>query len=422
MTLSTASRQRLGKLGMLAFLCALPFLVSIVYLERQVERIDTLPVDEYKDLTWTPDGRSLLFLHRPLKDDAQTELWMGEGSGAFESLAHLPAGPSWRLTSHFVDDAIVLGATDQGEETLALLSDGTPSFLALESDWALLPSQGEGLFFSKVVDDVPFEQMAEVEDAPEVSAVETDAPKEPSTSQTPSIPFRSGVQVGRYSRELKAPELVLTIPFDSPEERPEILLARESPDRRFLALVTRFGESSSAGLWVYDSEGSRLLWTRIITDASVKGVDWSPSSVALALCDEKGVVILDNVMHIESTRYEAQALGAVTPQFSKDGILYLIGESSVHRLDRQAGQIETVLSGQSYEFAIEDLIVDGSVSKAAYFASRQGRLELEVCNLANKDEEPTVSELPGSLRRQAQGTLSYQVGDALRTAWRFWRG
>lgn len=417
MSSSPAPRQRLAKLGLTALLCALPFLLAIVLLERHVENVDTLPVDEYKDLHWAPDGHSILLLHRNLDPGANSELWSGDpiASKEFNSLAKLPGDQVWRLTGQAVDDALVLGATRDGVERLALLEKGAPKFLEVPKEWSLLRSQGPGLFFSKVVDDVPFDQMVDVEDAPEVS------PESPEPTASPSVPTRSGLQIGRYNREQAAVEPIITIPFSKPEEQPKVLLVRESPDKRFVALVTQFGVAGTAGLWVYDREASRLLWTRVVTDDSVSGVDWSPSSVALALCDNQGVVVLDNVMNIESTRYSAQGLGTVIPLFVEEDTLYLVGESSVHRLDRQAGQAQVVYDIHSRGMDAMNFVVNSSATKAAFLSSPKGYLELVVAKLDEaKSEEPVTASLPGSLRRKAQSTVVYQVGDALRTAWQFW--
>lgn len=421
MSSSPPPRQRLAKLGLLAFFCALPFLLAIVFLERHVENVDTLPVDEYKDLHWAPDGHSLLLLHRNLDPGAESELWSGDplASKEFNSLAKLPGDQQWRLTGQNVDEALVLGASKDGVERLALLEKGAVNFLEIAPEWSLLRSQGPGLFYARVVDDVPFEQMVDVEDAPEVCPEGSPSPQ---ASASPSVPTRSGLQIGRYKKEGAAVEAILTIPFNKPEEQPKVLLVRESPDQRFVALVTQFGAAGTAGLWVYDREASRLLWTRVVTDDTVSGVDWSPSSVALALCDAQGVVVLDNVMNIESTRYSAQGLGTVLPLFVEEDTLYLVGESSVHRLDRQAGQAQVVYDLQSKGLDATGFVVSPAATRAAFLASPKGYLELVVVKLDEaKTEEPVTASLPGSLRRQAQSTMVYQIGDALRTAWRFWR-
>lgn len=416
MTSSPAPGQRLGKLALMAFLCALPFFATIVYLERQVEHIDTLPADEYKDLTWAPDGRSLVLLHRPLTEDAPTELW-GRDANDFTHLASLPAGKVWRVTGHSLGEEIVLGATADGPEQLAILEGGQAKTLEPGTEWTLLPTQGKGLFYAKEVNDVPFGEMVEVEDAPEVSP-EPEATPAPAAS--PATPLRSGLQIGRYNRATGAPDVILTIPYSTPAEKPKVLLVRESPDARFVALVTQFGESGSAGLWVFDSEASRLLWTRVITDLTARGIDWSPSSVALALCDGDGVVVLDNVMNIESTRYEAQALGAVHPLFVEEDTLYLVGRTSVHRLDRQAGKAEVIFDTRARGLDATGFAVNPTASKAAFLASPKGYPELLTYSLEEREQPPVVYDLPGSLRRKAQGSLTYQVGSALRSARQFW--
>jgi hypothetical protein len=424
MNSSPAGRQRFLKLALLALLCALPFLAVLVYLERQVERIDTLPVDEYKSLVWAPDGSTLLFLHRPLIEGAETELYSRDSSGAFSQLGKLSGDQDWRLTGQSVDDAVVLAASSGGVEKLATFESGAAKPIELPSEWTLLPSEGSGLFYSKVVNDVPFDQMVDVEDAPEVESPEpaSEAASTAQSSASPGAPTRSGLQIARYNRQTGAADVVLTIPFSNPTERPSVSLVRESPDKRFLALVTEFGEAGTAGLWVYDSEASRLLWTRVITDGEVHGMDWSPSSVALAVCDSQGIVVLDNVLSIESTRYEAQGLGTIRPLFAEESTLYLVGVSSLHKLDRQAGQAQMVFDSHSKGFDVLNFVVNPTAGRAAFFSSPKGHLQLMVYDLDSPEALPTVSELPGSLRHLAQGTMSYQIGDALRTAWRFWKG
>lgn len=420
MTDSASLRPRLAKLGLLAVLCALPFLVAVIVLERQVERIDTLPVDAYRNLVWAPDGRSLMLLHQSLEENAPVEVYIGEPSGEFQSLGKLPAGQQWRLTPQSVDDAAVLASESDAGERFAILENGAPSFLTLDSGWEELPSQGKGLFFAKTVADVPFDQMVQVEDAPEVAAPPASPEGEAGSASTTEAPTRSGVQIARYNRGSATADVLLTIPFNSPKERPQVQLVRESPDKRFVALITRFGDGGAAGLWVYDSEASRLLWTRVMTTGQVTGVDWSPKSQALALCDDQGVVILDNVMNVESTRFEAQGLGAVAPLFVEENTLYLVGKQAVHRLDRQGGQAVPIFDAHARGVEATEFVVNPSASKAAFFTPGPAGLQLEVADLENKEEAPAISQLPGSLRRRAQGSLSYQVGSALRTAWKFW--
>jgi hypothetical protein len=414
------SARRLLRLAFLALLCALPFLVAIVYLERQVEYIDGLPADEYKDLHWAPDGRSLVLVHRPLEEGADSVVWSGDPSRTeeFTSLARLPADKVWRVTGNSVDGALVLGAAADGKERLAVLENATPRFLEPDEGWMLLPTMGPGLYFSKEVNDVPFEQMVDVEEAPEVAP---EPETEPAQSETPAGPTRSGIRIARYNRSTGSLDVVLTIPFNGPREKPKVLMVRESPDQRFVALVTQFGGVGAAGLWVYDTEASRLLWTRVVANATVLGIDWSPSSVALALCDENGVAVLDNVLGIESTRYETPGLGDVTPLFAQEDSLYLVGASSLHRLDRKSGTAEVVFDSRSQGMDAISFVVDPSASRVAFFASPEGHMELLIYNLDNREEPPRHTSLPGSLRRQAQGTLAYQVGDALRTAWQFWK-
>lgn len=416
MTAQPSSWRPLAKLGLVALLCSLPFLATMVYLERKVEHVDTLPVDEYKALTWSPDGRSLWLLHRALQEGAATELWGIELAGSdFELLGTLDGEAEWDLTGHSVDGSTVLAfRRADGGHGLALVKEGTAQPLSVDPSWSRLPSQGPGLYFYRQVDDVPFDQIIDVEESPTSESGGA-------SSLAPEVPRRMGIQIAQFDPSTNQPEMEFTIPFNTPSERPQVMLVRESLDQRFFALAIRFGEIGAAGLWVYDREASRLLWTRVMIDGEVHGMDWSADSVALALTDDKGLVLLDNVLSIESTRYEAQTLGTVRPLYLADESLYLVGEASVHRLDRLAGQVELVFDSLAEGLDVQNFTVSPAGGRAAFFASPRGGLELLVYDLAQRDSAPFQEVLPGSLRRQAQSTLAYQVGDALRNAWRFWR-
>lgn len=416
---SPANRQRVLKLGLWALLCALPFLALSIYLGRQVERVQTLPVDEYRDLVWGRDEKSLLFTHRALVEGSSTELWAADTSTSdFAALAQLSAERAWHLTGRFVDDLPVLSATSSAEsaaEQLFLLDGGAPKPITVEAAWRPLVSQGKGLFFVESGDVGGEERLASMEDAPEVAPT-------PEVRSTPTSAEQAGMGIGRYDRQAGKVELLFSIPFRGAAEEPRIQLVRESPDQRFLALVVGFGPSGRPGLWVYDSEAARLLWTRIVSDAEVYGLAWSANSESLALSDKNGLVVLGNVLGVESTRYETASLGAVAPMFLRDGTLLLLGQSSVHKLDRQRGQAEALFDARNRQIEVLDFVVAPSGSRAAFFTAPKGYLELQVVDLESHDAPPKVFDLPGSARRLAQGTLGYQVGDAIRSAWRFWTG
>ena len=422
---SPANRQRILKLVFWAFLCALPFLVVSIYLGRQVDKIDTLPADEYRDLVWTSDDKGLLFTHKALTEDSPAELWVADtNESEFTSLTQLSPDKSWHLTGQSVDDAAVLAATSKanGEELFLLEGSGLKA-ISVEKGWQVLPNQGAGLFFVESEQLEGEERMASMEDAPEVAPTPSAAPATPSTESTPTPSSGpSGLGIGRYDRQAEKVELLFSIPFRRPEEEPKIWMVRESPDRRFLALVVSFGPSGRSGLWVYDSEASRLLWTRIVLETEVYGLDWSSNSESLALTDKNGLVVLGNVMGVESTRYDLAGLGEVRPLFEKDDELCLIGASSLHRLDRQEGRADVLFDARAKQLDVQDFRVSSTGSKVAFFAATKGYLELQVVDVDSKGAAPQELNLPGSTRGLAQGTMGYQVGDALRSAWRFWTG
>ena len=422
---SPANRQRILKLVFWAFLCALPFLVVSIYLGRQVERIDTLPADEYRDLVWTTDDKGLLFTHKSLKEGSPTELWVADtNESEMTSLTQLASDKSWHLTGQSVGDAAVLAATSKANGEEFFLLEGTVlKAVSVEKGWQVLPSQGAGLFFLESEEIDGEERMVSMEDAPEVAPTPSVAAATPSTDISPAeVSGPSGLGIGRYDRVAQKVELLFSIPFHGPAEEPKIWLVRESPDQRFLALVVSFGPSGRSGLWVYDSEASRLLWTRIVLESEVYGLDWSSSSESLALTDKNGLVVLGNVMGVESTRYDLASLGEVRPLFEKNDELCLVGSSSLHQLNRQEGRADVLFDARAKQLDAQDFRVSSTGSKVAFFAAPKGFLELQVVDVESKGGAPQEMGLPGSTRGIAQGTVGYQVGDALRSAWRFWTG
>lgn len=424
---SQAPRHRLVKLGLLSLLCALPFFVACIYLGRQAERIDTLPVDEYADLRWGSDNQSLFFLHRSLASGAPSELWsQNSATKEFLSLGALPAGPHWRLTRRTVGDRLVLASSEGDTERLELLNPvkgEVPERLKVDKKWSLLKTEGDGLFFSTVKDDLAFQNMVEVEQAPEMTRPPSNSsdPESESRPDEPQAPTRSGLQIARFDPSAEEPTVLLSIPFSRTEEKPEVLLVSESPDQRFVAMVIKFGENGTPGLWVYDSDGSRLLWTRVVVNSEVQGLSWAPSSAALAMSDAEGLAVIDNVLGIESVRYQTKGLGRVRPLFAKEDSLYLKSVNSLYRLDRKEGQAEVVFDSRSKSVDAQSFVVNDEATKIAFFSSPQGFVELHTYSLNSSETGANVSDLPGSLRREAQEALTYQVGAALRTAWQYWR-
>lgn len=421
---SPLNRQRLLRLCLWAFLCALPFLVVLVALGRQVERVQTLPEDEYRDLCWGSDDKSLFFTHRALVEGASTELWVADTATLeFAEVAQLPAEQSWRLTGQFVEDLPVLASrAADGEESYHVLEGGSPKPLGGDP-WKILPSQGRGVFFVESGDLGGEERLVSMEDAPEIAPTPEEGSSEDEEGASPTPGLQGdGMGVGRYDREKGAVELLFSIPFRGKAQEPRIHLVRESPDRRFLALVVSFGPTGRPGLWVYDSQAARLLWTRIVSDAEVYGLDWSSSSESLAMSDKNGLALLGNVLGVESTRFETQGLGQVYPVYLSEDEVALVGKSSVHVLDRQRGQALTRFDARTKQVEVSDFSVSSSGSHGAYFTAPLGYLELQVVDLQAPEAAPKELDLPGSARRLAQGTVAYQVGDAIRSAWRFWTG
>jgi hypothetical protein len=424
--MSASKPYRLFRLGAVAVLCALPFLIGSVLLYRHVERVDTLPLDRYGGLRWMPGDQDLAFLHQPLRQTppAETELWRVTGTAtSFEKVGTLDADRDWSLSKNSSGPWMLLYGKKSDQDIVMALADGEGKVknLKFSSEWQLVPSQGDGLFFQTTVDDVPFDQFVDVEDAPDLQLEE---PKDDpwgleQESDPAAAPTRLGLRIGAFNPETEEIETTLSIPYDRPEEKPEVQLVRRSPDQRFLALVVKFGTSGSPGLWIYDSQSQRLLWTRLLIAQEALGLDWSSDSVKVAVTDKDGLSILENALGFESTQLKVSASEALVPSWGAGSNLYLSNQHVVYLVGKDRDQAQPLLD--SKDQGSIDLALDPVGGRAAFTIDPKGYRELVVQEL-NTSPSQIKAALPGSLKEKAQGTIVYQLGSAIRFAWRQWTG
>lgn len=420
-----AGAKQVLRLAFAAILCALPFVGAGKYLTNHVHRVDTLPFDEYHDLRWTVDGRGLLFIHRPLDQGGgalRSELWhQSTRDLKFTQLGELPADGQWRIGTQVLPESILLERKGKdGVRELALFSQdegAKPVRLEVPPNWTSVRSQGRGLFYVTQEESIPFDQFVDLESAPEVKDTVDPGPEGASQESSLTPPTRKGIQIGRYKVEGGEVEPLVSIPFIRKEDRPEVLLVRESPDQRFLALVLRFGEGA-AGLWIHDTQTARLLWTRVLVSAPVQGMAWSPDSVSVVLTDSEGIVLLESALKLESVRFQSRGLESARPSWSEHGQILLLAPGVVYRLDQQEGKSQVVFDAKKVK--AEESAIHGGSSTVAYMASPRGYDEVFLAPLDGSGEAPVRATLPGSLREVAQGTLQYQVGDFLIHAGDFW--
>ena len=424
------------RLCVVALVCTLPFLLLAGGAIHYARGVDTLPLDEYGGLTWSVKGHKLFYLHRPLIAGAESpyELWSHETrQKRFKELTELPESGKWELADKWAGRWLMVASAEQS----LMFSGGKESRLVnldFAKDWLHVPGDGKRHFFSAHESAMPFEQFVDVEDAPDLEAAATPAPDsglEPGEEAEDEIgpplpgemgpPTRSGLKLSKLSEDGKSLIPVLSIPYSKASDKPEVLYASESSDQRFLALAIRFGERGQPGLWVHDSESRRLLWSRVICSGEVYGVAWSPDSVSLSLADSKGVVVVPNVLGIESTRFEAAGLGRVTPVWGNGSSILLAGAHSVHRLDRNQGKAEVVFDGASGELGLEQMVLSPDGSKLAFFSHKNGRTEL-VTKVLGSDQEDSRLGLPGSLAEENRNSWAYRVGDALAHSAKYWLG
>ena len=428
------SRYTFFRLSLVAILCALPFLLGAIFLYHHVQRVDNLPLDRYGELRWMPGDKDLAFLHQPLRQTppAETELWRVTGTGtSFEQVGALEADRDWELTRQQSDTWMLLFGKKSDEDVVMALADGTGKVKVLDigKEWKLLPAQGNGLFFETDDDELQFDQFVDVEDAPELDSVEPpvdpgyqDYPEEERQEDEPSSPpTRLGVRIGHLDVDSGKIETVFSVPYDQPDQRPEVQLVRQSPDKRFIAVVVKFGASGSPGLWIYDSQSQRLLWTRMRVVERAYGLDWSSDSVKIALTDKEGLSILENVLGFESTKLEMAASEMLLPSWGAGATLYLYNRHAVYSVGKEREQAQPLFDSRGKGEGFSDLALDAMGGRAAYTAAPRGYRELVVRELRTGQNLAKVA-LPGSIKEKAQGTIMYQLGNAIRFAWRRWTG
>lgn len=409
---------------LVALLSALPFFLGAYYLQGQARLIDTLPLDEYAGLRWTPDMNGLAFLHRPLQKNppAETELYSYSGSGSqFNLLKNLPADYGWTLTNIHSEQWFLLEAKKGDETRLAFCNNKEVKFVEPEEGWEVLRSWGDGLYFQTQEDDLPFDQFVDVEAAPDIKPALEQIPSYEQQPEEAETPTHLGLQISRYQVESQRLEPVLVIPYNRPEEKPIVEMVRRSPDGRFLALIVKFGESGSPGLWVYDSQNGKLLWTRVLMSGKCQGLDWSSDSVKVAACDEKGLAILEAALGIESTRLELSSTEGLRPRWGAGYQLFLVNESAVYKVQTEKNKAEPFFNASSHQGTFQDLVLDPLGSRAAFSISPRGYRELVIWDLKSNKVQTQV-DYPGSEKQKAQGTITYQLGNAIRYAWLLWTG
>lgn len=429
--MSSAPRppRRIGKLLLVAFITALPFFGGAYYLQEQARLIDTLPLDKYWGLRWMPEEKGLCFLHRPLRQDPppSTELYSYSGSGdQFPKLEELPSEYGWTLTKGHSDTWLLLEARKSEAEPRMAYSNGKDlKYGKMEPGWTHLPSVGNGVFIQTEEDDLPFDQFVDVEAAPDIKPeldelprdqeelIEEEAPAKP--------PTHLGLKISRYDVDKETLDPVLVVPYNRAEEKPIIQMVSPSPDKRFLALVVQFGQSGSPGLWVYDSKNARLLWTRALVEGKCQGLDWSSDSVRVAVSDDKGLIILEAALGIESTRLELSSTSGLKPRWGAGYKLYLVSDQAVYQVEMDRGKAVPLFNLSSQKGDPRELVLDPLGGRVAFTVSPEGYPELVMWDLKTKRATNQVA-LPGSQKLKAQGTVVYQLGSAIRYAWLLWTG
>lgn len=410
-----------------ALVCALPFVVAAGFLQNYARRVDTLPLDLYAGLRWVPETTDLYYLHRSLQQSppAETEVWRVTSNGtAFSQVGTLSADYTWDTLPMGSKGWVMVEGKDSKEAGVRMLCDleGKVKALTPDAEWKPVPSKGDGIFYYKIEEALPFDQFVDVEEAPDMKP-QLDGPSgqpTPEASATPgqpAVPTHKGVSVGEYSVEDGKMKPLLSIPYNNDSERPSIELMRRSPDGRFLAMVVKFGADASAGLWVHDNQSQRLLWTRVIVKGAATGLDWSPDSVKVAVTDQEGLVVLEQALGIESTRVDMSSTAGLQPAWGSGGRLYLYNHHAVHSVDIQGNVAEPILEKSD----ADDLRLNVAAARAAFSVTSKGFRELAIADL--KSGQPvTESTYPGAAKQEAQSTLAYKVGSAIRFALTRWFG
>lgn len=219
---------------------------------------------------------------------------------------------------------------------------------------------------------------------------------------------------------------LVTIPSPSSEPiRLESVTA--APDGRRLAIVLRAPAADGPlGLWVHHRDRGDLVWMTIAVEgARSMAVDWSPNSGSLVgaawLGDASELYLVDDAPDPSPTRLRtASGRLPFVPVWPRDGnrVLLLEGER-VLEYDFRQRRADVVLDPQALGLPPLGLVLSPMGSLAAFHVKEGDTEDLYVVALRGGRPDPVGQ--PGA-RRQARGTLLYEIASGVEFALSRWAG
>ncbi|MCA9796660.1 MAG: hypothetical protein KC910_32850, partial [Candidatus Eremiobacteraeota bacterium] len=230
---------------------------------------------------------------------------------------------------------------------------------------------------------------------------------------------RRGLEILSWAPGEKGFRKHLTIPY-SPPDVLRMVSVTPSPDHRFLALCVRSGDDGPIGVWIYDSQETRLRWTTIQAQAAHSTITWSPDSVGILAILDSHFFLLPNVMTTAFHRFSAGNSTHYRALWTEDRSSFLLqDENAILRLSRDNFRAEPVIDQHVLKLEALDLTLSPLGNWAAFRTQEDGQDILQAVSLATLQSKPLLAT---STRRLARQSLLYHVAEGTRYARRRWLG
>ncbi|MGE0489121.1 MAG: hypothetical protein AB7S38_07890 [Vulcanimicrobiota bacterium] len=395
---------------------------GLAWLDQVAANLEKLPVYRYSQVVWSSDESKLAFVRTTLEPPRTTgrrELWYAKRVGDEAQMVSALDSPLVEVLSWVADDSALLTLTEGTgpvPELALLWLDGRKQVLEFaRPNLRYLGVEGGRIYFVQRHADLPWEppssERADQDSPANIQEMEAGAPR---TTLT-----RRGLEILSWAPGEKGFRKHLTIPY-SPPDQLRVESVTPSPDHRFLALCVRSGEGGPVGVWIYDSEETRLRWTTIQAPADRSFIAWSPDSVGILAVLDSHFFLLPNVMTTAFHRFSAGGATHYRALWTRERDSFLLqDENAILRLSRENFQAEPVVDQHLLKMEALDLSLSPLGNWAVFRTQDEGQDILQTVSLATLQTKPLLA---ASSRRLARQSLLYHVAEGTRYARRRWWG
>lgn len=421
-------RNHLVTVGVFVLVLAGAVALALHWLDHLALADDRLPFLLYQQPVWSANENRIAYLRIPSRLERDGHLvplrreiwWTSRVGGQGARLDSLPATAAPRILGFVGQDQwLVFQPGESGSSPSNSPAGGSLTFSTIhltDRELRRVRFKRAGISFIGLRGDhLYFER--------DLSAGERQPIPEGDSEAEPAA-VQPGLEILSWTPPDTGFTHVVTIP-GSAGERLSVANVEPSPDDRFLAIALRAGEDGPLGLWVYDSQTSRLMWTSIRADAKTMRIAWSPDSVGL-LASSRGrqggeLFVLDNVMQTRHERLSSGSENVPLQPFWPSGQQGFILQSpdAVYRVDPRRLQTQRILDRAKLGLNPGGLTVSPQGNWAVFYSRGPDQDDLYVVSLLTLAPH---SLLPPGRRRRARSSLLYQIAEGTHYALSRWGG